>query len=267
MRSRVFGWLSGGACALFAWGLLAPAPVRGQDAPLPVPAPTPSPGPRPGGPKPASQAVPDPAEAGTPAAWTMDFETLPGGAALPEGLLPQTGTWTVVADPEEKTRHVLQQEATVETFGVVILTGKGKAMTDGKVSVRFRPVSGKEDAAGGVAFRVKDASNYYLARANGLEDNLRLYVVKDGSRWQLASLTVDPPKLGTWHTLDVSFEGSTLRATLDGVKTVEAKDPTLTIGWCGLWTKSDSVTMFDDWVGTPATPSPVPEKPAVPAPK
>lgn len=215
---------------------------------------------------------PSPDTAGPPAPYRFDFETLPKDHALPEGFRPVTGAWSVVDDPLAPGKnHVLLQDARVDAYGLALVTGEGRACADGTVALKFLPVSGKEDAAGGVVFRARDPDSYYLCRANALEDNLRLYIVKHGRRWDLASVAVDPPALNAWHTLEVTFEGPTLRGVLDGKFTVEAKDPTYAAGWCGVWTKSDSVTRFDDLVVTPApakvAPPPAPAPPDPKAPK
>src|SRR5258706_456 len=94
---------------------------------------------------------------------------------------------------------VLAQTAETQPWAVAIL--EDQKFGDVDITVRFRPVSGKEDASGGILFRARDAKNYYLVRANGLEDNFRLYAMRDGSRNELASAKVDAPKLGDWHTM------------------------------------------------------------------
>src|SRR5438034_50862 len=111
-------------------------------------------------------------------------------------------------------RQVLAQVVETQPWAVAIL--EDKKFGDVDVTVRFRPISGKEDASGGIIFRAKDAKNYYLVRANGLEDNFRLYAMKEGSRNQLASTKVDPPKLGEWHTMRVVAKGTKIQAYLDG---------------------------------------------------
>src|SRR5436190_8499318 len=139
---------------------------------------------------------------------------------------------------------VLAQTAETQPWAVAILEDQKYADVD--VTVRFRPVSGKEDASGGVIFRAKDAKNYYLVRANGLEDNFRLYTMKDGSRSQLASAKVDAPKLGDWHTMRIVAKGSKIQAYLNGKLKLDHDDKTYSEGYVGLWTKADSVTEFDD---------------------
>jgi hypothetical protein len=139
---------------------------------------------------------------------------------------------------------VLAQTAETQPWAVAIL--EDLKFSDVDVSVRFRPVSGKEDASGGIIFRAKDARNYLLVRANGLEDNFRLYALKDGNRKQLATAQVDPPKLGEWSTLRVVAKGSKIQAYLNGKLRLDHEDKSSAEGYLGLWTKADSVTEFDD---------------------
>jgi hypothetical protein len=139
---------------------------------------------------------------------------------------------------------VLAQTAETPSWAVAIL--EDQKFGDVDVTVRFRPISGREDASGGIIFRAKDAMNYYIVRANGLEDNFRLYTMKDGSRGQLASTKVDAPKLGDWHTMRVVAKGPKIQAFLNGNLKLDHEDRTCTEGYVGLWTKADSVTEFDD---------------------
>jgi hypothetical protein len=150
----------------------------------------------------------------------------------------------VVRDPDGGA--ALRQDRMILPWAVALVAGKGLAYGDAKASVRFMPVSGVADASGGIVFRAQDPLNYYLVRPNALEDNFRLYVVKDGVRKQLATVQVTPPELRTWHVIEVEFKGDAFRATLDGKDVLEARDATFASGWCGLWTKADSVTLFDD---------------------
>ncbi len=152
--------------------------------------------------------------------------------------------WSFAAGKWERRSGVLAQTAETQPWAVAILEAKKFADVD--VSVRFRPISGKEDASGGILFRAKDAKNYYLVRANSLEDNFRLYAMKDGHRSQLATTQVDAPKLGEWHTLRVVAKGSKIQAYLDGKLKIDHEDKTYPDGYVGLWTKADSVTEFDD---------------------
>ncbi len=117
---------------------------------------------------------------------------------------------------------------------------------DAFVTVRFKAISGEVDQAGGVVVRLKDKDNYYIARANVLEDNVRFYKVVDGSRKQLAGVSCKVAP-GSWHTLGLEARGTRFRVLFDGALLFEAEDSALAAaGKAGLWTKADSVTWFDD---------------------
>jgi len=109
----------------------------------------------------------------------------------------------------------------------------------------FKPISGKEDQAAGLIFRVQDEDNYYIVRANALEDNVGIYKYVDGRRSEMESESVrlDP---GEWRELRVEVTGDQIRAFLDKREVVEATDDEFTSGGVGLWTKADSVTCFDN---------------------
>lgn len=190
--------------------------------------------------------VPPPlATAGPAAPYSIDFQGLAPDAKLPPDFYPYEGRWRLLHEGEGQ-NVVLCQNRMVLPWAVVLIAGKGRCYKDAKVSVRFRPMAGVVDASGGIIFRAQDERNYYVVRPNGLEPNYRIYIVKDGVRSQLATVDVTPPKRNTWHVFEVTFTGPKFRATLDGENLVVATDETFTSGWCGLWTKADSVTHFDD---------------------
>jgi 3-keto-disaccharide hydrolase len=141
-------------------------------------------------------------------------------------------------------RQVLAQTVETQPWAVALL--EDKKFGDVDVSVRFRPVSGREDASGGIIFRAKDGQNYLLVRANALENNFRLYTIVNGKRSTIASARVNEPKLGVWHTIRVVATGPKVEAYLNGARLLDHEDKTFTEGWVGLWTKADSVTEFAD---------------------
>ena len=124
---------------------------------------------------------------------------------------------------------------------------KDASLADGFVEVKMKPVSGREDQAGGVVWRWKDGDNYYVARANALENNVSLYHTNNGKRNTIKY--VDAPVAGgKWHTLRVEFAGTRIRVIFDGVTRIELDDAHIAgAGAVGLWTKADSVTLFDDF--------------------
>ena len=118
---------------------------------------------------------------------------------------------------------------------------------DGYVEVRFKPVSGKEDQAGGVVWRWKDGDNYYVARANALENNVSLYYTQNGRRITIKYVDA-PVAKNQWHTLRAEFAGNRIGVALDGKVYIEANDAQIAgLGRVGVWTKADSVTVFDDF--------------------
>ena len=160
-----------------------------------------------------------------------------------QGWTTVDGRWSVeevTAAPGGK--RLLVQRAIKNAFNVIV--APGGPYTDIDVSVRFRPISGREDASGGIVFRFSEG-RYYVVRANALENNFRLYYY-DRARHQLASANVKPPTLGQWHTLRVVAVGDQIQAYLNGELLLDHRDSRYRSGQIGLWTKSDSVTAFDD---------------------
>ena len=182
-------------------------------------------------------------------AETIGFDADPTGA-MPAGWTGGvTGRgsprWTVEADAEAASpRHVLKQ------------TGRGDfpwcvrrdvALADGFVEVRFKPLAGKEDQAGGVVWRWKDSDNYYVARANALENNVSLYYTQNGRRNTIKYVDA-PVAKNQWHVLRVEFGGTRIGVALDGKRYIELEDAHIAgAGAVGVWTKADSVTVFDDF--------------------
>ena len=160
-----------------------------------------------------------------------------------EGWKTVDGRWSVEeAKDAPSGKKVLVQRAVENQFNVIV--APDGPYTDADVSVRFKPISGREDASGGIVFRFSDG-RYYVVRANALEDNFRLYYY-DRGRHQLATATVQPPALGQWHTLRVVAVGDHIQAYLNGQLLLNHRDSRFRSGQIGLWTKSDSVTAFDD---------------------
>jgi 3-keto-disaccharide hydrolase len=162
-----------------------------------------------------------------------------------EGWTTVEGRWALEEMPGAPSgKRVLVQRATKNEFDVIV--APPGPYTDVDVSMRFKPMSGREDASGGIVFRFTDGK-YYVVRANALEDNLRLYYYDRGRR-QLASAGVKAPALGQWHTLRVVAVGDRIQAWLDGTLYVDHRDARFRSGRVGLWTKADSITAFDDLV-------------------
>jgi hypothetical protein len=190
----------------------------------------------------ASRATRIDFEGDAPGAAPKDFrqEKTGGGAA---------GLWnTAEAKDAPSGGRILAQASTDDTDDrYPLCIYETLSVRDALVSVRFKAISGEVDQAAGVILRLEDKDNYYIARANALEDNVRLYKVVDGKRKQFAgtSCEVSP---GAWHTLALEARGNHFRVFLDGALLFEADDATIdAAGRVGLWTKADSVTWFDDF--------------------
>lgn len=121
------------------------------------------------------------------------------------------------------------------------------SIADGFVEVRFKAISGREDRAGGLVWRWKDRDNYYVARANALENNVSLYHTEHGQRMIIQYVDA-PVASNQWHLLRVDFSGSRVQVILDGKGYIEVEDRHITgLGSIGVWTKADSVTAFGDF--------------------
>lgn len=190
-------------------------------------------------------------------AQTANFDDAKPGELPAKWTSTKTGKgepmWTVVKDETAPSKPNVLKQSGEATYPVALKDDT--SLKDGFVEVKFKAVSGKEDQAAGVIWRVKDADNYYICRANALEDNVVLYKTDNGKR---KSLDIVGRKGGygvetkvasqQWHTLRVEFAGSRFRVLLNGKHLFDVEDKTFSdAGKVGLWTKADSVTLFDDF--------------------
>jgi hypothetical protein len=153
--------------------------------------------------------------------------------------------WAVVADDTAPSKSNVLKQSGEGTFPWCVK--KDSSLVDGFVEVRFKPVSGNADQAGGLIWRFQDGDNYYIARANALEDNVTIYHTIKGKRTEKKRTNMKVAS-GEWHTLRVEFKANHFTVTFDGQKAIEWDDETFTkTGAVGLWTKADSVTLFDDF--------------------
>jgi len=151
--------------------------------------------------------------------------------------------WTVVEGQWSMQQGVLMQQATRNTFNVIV--SPLGPYSDVDVTMRFKPISGREDASGGIVFRFAEG-RYYLIRANALEDNFRFYYY-DRGRSMLSSARVRAPALGQWHTVRAVAVGDRIQGWLNGTLLLDYRDQRFRAGRVGLWTKADSVTAFDQF--------------------
>ena len=156
------------------------------------------------------------------------------------------GSWIVVSDETSFAGRAIEQSSTDRTdyrFPLAIFDSVIAKNVD--VSLKFKPVGGRVDQAGGIAVRVLDGDNYYVVRANALEDNVRFYRVVKGRRQQIDGVNTKVTG-GEWHSLGLKAQGERFTIEFDGKTLFTTSDKTFAgAGKIALWTKSDSVTRFD----------------------
>jgi hypothetical protein len=186
----------------------------------------------------------------------ISFESTQTGVA-PEGWTATlTGSgdpkWTIEGDETAPSKSKVLKQSGRATYPLLLKNDTN--IKDGFVEIKFKAIAGSEDRAAGIVWRSRDANNYYVVRANALEDNVVLYKTVKGTRSSLDivgrkggyGVNVAVPS-GTWHTLRVDFKASRFTVSFNGKQLFEVEDSTFTdAGKVGLWTKADSVTLFDE---------------------
>jgi hypothetical protein len=181
----------------------------------------------------------------------IEIAAMPPGAPPPGFVLALTGSgaageWRVVTDADATAGKAIAQTGTDATdYRFPLAIYQPLSARNLEVVVRFKPVSGRVDQAGGVALRLTGKDDYYVARANALEDNVRFYRVVNGRRQQIQGADVKVAG-NHWHTLGLRAEGERFTVSFDGRQLFTAEDKTFAgSGRVALWTKADSVTHFD----------------------
>jgi hypothetical protein len=160
--------------------------------------------------------------------------------------------WTIEQDKTAPSNSKVVKQSGRATYPLLLKDDTD--IKDGFIQIKFKAVAGSEDRAGGVVWRARDANNYYVARANALEGNVVLYKTVEGARSALdivgrkggygVAISVPANK---WLSLRVEFKGSRFRVLYNGQQLFEVEDSTFSdAGKVGLWTKADSVTLFDE---------------------
>lgn len=155
------------------------------------------------------------------------------------------GRWLVQDDGGNRVLTQLDKDPTAGRFALAIV--KDSSYRDVRLSVRGKPISGTVDQTVGLVWRYRDADNYYVARSNVLEKNVRLYRIVNGNRIKFAGKEEVDLKAGEWHTLKIEHQGADIRVYLNDRMLFESRDKTFAdAGKVGVWTKADSVSDFDD---------------------
>jgi hypothetical protein len=187
---------------------------------------------------------------------TASFQADAVGAA-PKG-------WTATSTGKGNPRWTVEQDQTAPSKSKIVkqsgqapyplLLKDDSSIKDGFIAIKFKAIAGSEDRAAGLVWRAKDADNYYVVRANALEDNVVLYKTVNGSRSSLdivgrkGGYGIDVPvPPNQWHGLRIEFSGGRFKVLYNGKQVFEVEDSTFGgPGKVGLWTKADSVTLFDE---------------------
>jgi len=157
------------------------------------------------------------------------------------------GTWEIITDKNESGSIKVLAQTSMENFGYHfdMAIVKETNFKDLSLSLDFKAIKGEEDQGGGPVWRYIDADNYYIARANPLENNFRVYKVVDGNRKQLKSYSL-PVISNQWHSIKIEHIGTQIKCYYDGQLYLEVDDDTfMEAGSVGVWTKADSYCLFD----------------------
>jgi glycosyl hydrolase family 59 (putative galactocerebrosidase) len=185
------------------------------------------------------------------AATQIDIAAMPPGATPPGFTFSRTGNgaaadWRVMADPSATAKQAIAQVSKDTTdYRFPLAVYQPISAKDVDVVLRFKPVAGTIDQAGGIAIRLATPDDYYVVRANALEDNVNFYRVVKGRRSQIKGFDAKVAT-GQWHTLGLRAEGERFTVSFDGKPLFTAEDKTFAnAGNVALWTKADSVTHFE----------------------
>lgn len=189
-----------------------------------------------------------------------DFEsTAPG--ALPGGFFAaetngagMPASWAVAeggAAAGARCLRIGETRNTGDTYN--LLLSRAQCPADLAIDVKLRADAGEEDQGGGVVWRARGPRDYYVARWNPLEDNVRIYKVQDGVRTQFATAKVHVEP-GQWHQLSITQKGARATVAFDGKPMLDIEDASFAGGgMVGFWTKADAAVSFDEFSVRPLT--------------
>ncbi len=177
----------------------------------------------------------------------VPFTTPDGRIACTQGMtgVGQKAVWQSIADPDGPSGWVLAETvADPADLRFPFCVSEQATARDFDGTLRFKPVSGTRAQVAGLMFRAQSANDYYVVRANALDDSVRLYRVDKGKRSQLASKEA-PIEVGKWHALRVIVSDDRIEVMLDGKPLFTATDRSLLqSGFMGVWSQADSVTHY-----------------------
>jgi len=173
----------------------------------------------------------------------------PGLSSAGDAFTPINGVWSVENVDGASVYRVdgSQHKVSIREHFPIAVYSEVKDFHEGELSVRFKPLSGKSDQAGGIVFDRKENGDYLVLRANALEGNLNLYRYVSGLRTPIKEVGNAPAPAGTWHELKIVIIGTSVKGYLDGALLLEHTLDHTVSGGIGLWSKDDSVTLFKDF--------------------
>lgn len=185
----------------------------------------------------------------------VNFDNAPLGKMPPgwtsamtnRGRAPQ---WEIRTDRSAPTQPYVLAQLAADPIGdrYPLAIWDGETLRDGDISVRVKPVSGREVQAGGIVWHYRDANNYYLARANALDKNVQVFKVENGRRIPLMAAVRHEFPSNAWSIMKVTVRGNRFQVYMDHRRVLQGQDSTFSgPGKVGLWTVADSVTYFDDF--------------------
>jgi len=189
----------------------------------------------------------------SPAGKVVNFDTCTIGQTPPGWTVEGTGKahgWQIRKDQTAPTQPYVLAEVSADPTAtrppLAILDDP--TTRDADVSVRIKPVSGREGMAGGVVWRYRDENNYYVARANATENTVSVFKVQNGTKIPLLTGVKHPIPANSWSILKVSVRGSRFQVFVDHRRGLGGRDTTFSApGRVGLWALGDSTVYFDDF--------------------
>ena len=182
---------------------------------------------------------------------SFNFENYTEGKIPKDWFVALTGKgemceWKIINDKANKVLAQISSERPDYRFNLAV--NKEINYKDLEISLRFKAISGNKDQGGGPVWRYIDENNYYVARANPLENNFRVYKVVDGDRKELESARIKMTS-GQWYNIKISMKGNEIKCYFNNTLQLETTDNTFAnAGKIGLWTKSDAISYFDDLI-------------------
>jgi hypothetical protein len=124
-----------------------------------------------------------------------------------------------------------------------LLVFEDPVFRDAEYSAEFNIEMGQVDQYAGLAFRIVNEDNYYIARASASEQSVSLARFDNGAR-QVLMTTPAQVSLNQWQHLQVGLVGSKIKIFLNDQLLNAVRDEGWLSGRVGLGTKADSITRF-----------------------